>query len=127
MTTFRRAAFLGLSFSVLAMPSVQAAAKSAFDGTWAVIITTTSGGCDPTYRYVLHVADGVVSPDAKESSGVIDISGKVDSSGQVKVRVGRGQQHANGTGKLAANAGAGTWTGSSASEACAGRWEAKRS
>jgi hypothetical protein len=91
-----------------------------------VTIITTTGGCDPTYRYVVHIADGDVSPQVDQSSGAFDISGKVDGGGAVKVTVRRGQQQADGTGKLSERAGTGAWTGKSASEACAGRWEATR-
>ena len=87
---------------------------------------TQSGTCDPAYRYAVSVSNGNIIADARESSGVVAISGKVDGSGQVKVNLSRGEQQANATGKLSANGGAGTWSGKSSSSACSGSWEAKR-
>src|SRR6476646_5296332 len=75
-------------------------AKTPFDGPWAVTIMTESGSCDPAYRYAVIVADGNVAYDARESSGLIAISGKVDGQGNVKVNLSRGEQHANANGKL---------------------------
>jgi hypothetical protein len=101
-------------------------AKTPFDGPWAVTIMTENGTCDPAYRYAVVVADGNVSYDARESSGLIAISGKVDGQGHVKVNLSRGEQQANASGKLSPSGGIGTWTGKSSSVACSGRWEAKR-
>ena len=61
--------------------------RSPWPSLKVVTIITTAGGCDPAYRYVVHVADGNVSPEVDQSSGAFDISGKVDGGGQVKVRV----------------------------------------
>jgi len=103
-----------------------ATAKTPFDGPWAVTIMTESGTCDPAYRYAVVVADGNVASDARESSGLIAISGKVDDQGHVKVNLSRGEQKANASGKLSPSGGIGTWTGKSSSAICSGRWEAKR-
>jgi hypothetical protein len=118
--------FLILGFALGGADLVPVEAKTPFDGPWAVTIMTKSGSCDPAYRYALVVADGTVTYDARESSGLIAISGKVDGQGQVKVNLSRGEQQANANGKLSQNGGAGTWTGKSSSVACSGRWEAKR-
>jgi hypothetical protein len=121
---FRLSVILGLSLSAGGL--VPAEARSPFDGPWAVTIMTENGSCDPAYRYAVVVADGNVTYDARESSGVIAISGKVDAQGQVRVNLSRGEQQANASGKLSANGGTGTWSGKSSSVACSGRWEAKR-
>jgi hypothetical protein len=127
MTTLRRSVFLGMALCAAPLLStLPVSAKTAYDGTWVVTIITTTGGCDPAYRYIVHVADGNVSPEMDSSSASFDISGKVDGGGQVKVSVRRGQQHADGSGRLSEKAGTGAWTGKSASEACAGHWEASR-
>jgi hypothetical protein len=101
-------------------------ARGPFDGAWAVTILTERGSCDPAYRYAVVVADGTITPDARESSGVVAISGKVDGRGQVRVNLSRGDQSANGSGTLTTAGGAGTWSGKSSSVACTGRWEARR-
>jgi hypothetical protein len=103
-----------------------APARTSFDGTWSVTIKTESGSCDPAYRYAVEIADGNVAANAKESSGLVNISGKVEANGQVKVSVRRGEQHADGAGRLSEKGGIGTWTGKSATTACSGQWEAQR-
>ena len=113
---------LGLSLT----GSSPAVAKTPFDGAWAVVIMTESGSCDPAYRYAVVVADGNVRSDARESGGLIAISGKVDEQGHVKVNLSRGEQKANASGKLSPSGGIGTWSGKTSSAACSGRWEAKR-
>jgi hypothetical protein len=115
-----------LLLAVFLAGAAPAAAKTPFDGPWAVTIMTESGGCDPAYRYAVVVADGNVLADARESSGLIGISGRVDGQGQVRVTLSRGEQQASASGRLSPTAGSGTWTGRSASAACSGRWEAKR-
>jgi len=104
----------------------QASAQSTFDGGWSVLIITEVGTCDAAYRYPLQIANGEVLYDTKEGSGAVQITGKVEPAGQVKVVVQRGGQHAVGIGKLSQNSGVGSWAGKSAGEDCSGRWEARR-
>jgi hypothetical protein len=99
------------------------AAAASFDGNWSVVIITESGSCDAAYRYRLRIQNGVVHYDGEAD---VNVSGKVDEHGAVKVVVARGQQHADGTGRLDGDAGAGTWTGASTADRCRGRWEAER-
>ena len=116
---------LGASDSA-AQTKFAAKAKAPFDGAWAVTIMTEKGSCDPAYRYAVLVSDGKVVSDARDSTGTINVSGKIDPEGNVSVAVRRGQQHAEGTGKLSEAGGTGTWSGKSQSSACTGRWEARR-
>jgi hypothetical protein len=118
--------FLALGTAILGAGAGLVEAKTPFDGPWAVTIMTESGTCDPAYRYAVVVADGKVTADFNESSGTINISGKIDAGGRVSVNVGRGDQRADATGKLSQSSGSGTWTGKTSQAACAGRWEAKR-
>ncbi len=117
---------LGFGVALACAADAPAGAKTPFDGPWAVIIMTESGSCDPAYRYAVMVADGNVTYDARESSGLIAISGKVDGKGAVKVNLRRGEQQADASGRLSENGGTGTWAGKSSSSVCSGRWEAKR-
>jgi hypothetical protein len=128
MTKFlqRRPILLGLGAAVLLAAGGPAPAKSIFDGLWSVTIITETGTCDPAYRYPIQITDGAVTYNMNEGSGIVDIVGKVDANGAVKVVVRRGDQHADGSGRLSQNGGAGTWAGKSAQIACAGRWEAAR-
>ena len=100
-----------------------AAPAANFDGTWSVVIMTESGTCDAAYRYRVRIENGVVRYDGDSD---ISFSGKVDGTGAVRVSVARGQQHADGTGRLDGDGGTGTWTGASTADRCQGRWEAER-
>ena len=114
----------GLVLGATLLPLATAAARTAdFDGNWSVLVITESGSCDAAYRYGVNVANGAVH--YRGESG-IDVAGSVDDSGRVKVTIGRGQQSAEGTGRLTANSGSGTWTGHSTESRCQGRWEAER-
>jgi hypothetical protein len=96
---------------------------ASFDGNWSVVIITESGSCDAAYRYRLRIQNGVVHYDGEAD---VNVSGKVDPNGAVRVTVARGQQHADGAGRLNGDAGAGTWSGASTADRCQGRWEAER-
>lgn len=104
--------------------SVQAQANTAdFDGNWSVLIVTDQGGCDRAYRYAVRIDDGRILFRGTED---IRLSGAVSPSGQVRVRVSRGDQSALGTGRLSEDSGTGTWTGHSSQQQCSGHWEAER-
>jgi hypothetical protein len=114
------------ALSLVAAVAFASAAKAnaSFDGAWQVTIVTQSGDCDPAYRYPVKVEGGRVLYNGDNS---FEVSGTVGESGAVSVTIGRGDQHASGTGKLTASSGSGEWTGKSSSTACSGRWEATRS
>ena len=100
-----------------------AAARSAFDGAWTVVILTDSGGCDTGQRLSVEIRDGALLYSGAAS---VELQGRVSNSGQVQVRVANGGQSANGIGRLSATTGNGTWRGAGSSGACAGRWSADR-
>jgi len=85
----------------------------------SVLIVTEKGVCDRGYRYAIRITNGVVGYAGEAS---FHVSGRVGPNGAVTVRVSRGQQLANGSGRLSATTGAGVWTGG----ACAGSWSAER-
>jgi hypothetical protein len=107
-----------LSFS----PQATVAAPG-FDGTWSVLVVTEDGTCDRAYRYAVRIAGGQVKPAGDEA---VSMSGTVSGNGAVKVNVGRGDQKASGSGRLAGKAGTGRWTGRSNAGACSGTWSAER-
>jgi hypothetical protein len=95
------------------------------DGNWSVLIITEKGDCDRGYRYAVAVADGQVS--YRGDAAGITMSGTVTPAGVVKVSIRLGDKGADGTGRLSANDGTGTWHGAGANGAsCEGRWEAER-
>jgi hypothetical protein len=100
----------------------QAAARTAYDGAWSVLIVTQRGSCDRAYRYGVQIVDGRVVYDG----GIVSLSGRVNSGGGVSVSVSSGSSYASGSGRLSRNAGRGHWSGKSGSSACSGYWEAER-
>jgi hypothetical protein len=107
----------------LALTTGQTPAASTYDGQWSVLIITEAGTCDRAYRYPVRVTNGVLK---YEGEAGVEISGRVDGSGKINATVQRGEQSANGSGRLSSSSGTGTWKGKSSTTACAGRWEAER-
>jgi hypothetical protein len=101
--------------------SAPAAAKSNFDGTWSVLIVTEKGTCDRAYRYPIKIDNGTVDYAGNAS---FTVSGKVQATGAVTVTVARGNQSANGSGRLSPNGGTGSWVAGSGE--CSGTWTAER-
>ena len=101
--------------------STSEAARSSFDGTWSVTATTTSGSCDPSFRFPIQVEGGrVVSRD------ISGVSGRVSPRGIVQVTVNQGDRSVYGSGRLSRNVGAGRWVARAPSGGCTGVWQAQR-
>ncbi len=107
----------------LAGAAGQAPAASNFDGEWSVVIITEAGTCDRAYRYPVKVVNGQVKYSGEAA---VTLTGRVDASGRLNATVQRGDQSANGSGRLSSSSGAGTWKGKSSTTSCAGRWEAEK-
>ena len=90
-----------------------------YDGVWSVSITTAKGDCIASYRYPMRIDHGVL---ANGGDMAINVSGKVAANGAVKVVLSHGDTRASGSGRLDANAGAGSWK----TETCSGSWTAER-
>ena len=124
VTGFLRASMLALAvLAGVAASGRPAPAASNFDGQWSVLIITEAGTCDRAYRYPVTVANGVLK---YEGEAAVSISGRVDPNGKLNATVQRGEQSANGSGKLLSSTGSGTWKGKSSTTACTGRWEAEK-
>jgi hypothetical protein len=98
---------------------IPAQAAPNFDGLWSVVIITEKGTCDRSYRYPVRISGGSVGYAGQAS---FNVSGRVNPNGAVTVTVSRGEQRANGSGRLASDWGAGTWSGGD----CSGKWEAEK-
>jgi hypothetical protein len=114
--------------SILAVACASAAvstatARTAFDGSWSVLIVTEQGTCDRAYRYGVQIVDGNV---IYEGGGPINLSGRVAQNGSVRVTVSSSGSQADGAGRLSRSVGRGNWRGRSGSQACSGYWEAER-
>ncbi len=112
MKTRTAVAFAFVAASLLVHPAL---AQTSYDGLWNVTISTSTGSCEPTTRFLLTVIDGSVS-------GPGDASGRVGRAGMVRVSM----QGAYANGRLNGNAGSGRWNDVSGGLACSGHWEASR-
>jgi hypothetical protein len=99
---------------------VRAAGK--YDGTWSVVVYTSSGPCDAAYRFSGQIVNGMIV----YSGGGIDLAGRVRSNGAASLRVSSGSAFAVASGHLNAARGAGTWYGQASGGRCAGNWVAQR-
>jgi hypothetical protein len=117
---FAAAAPLALFLTLAA--SSAGAVQSGYAGSWSVVITTSKGDCDKAYRYSVTVDPGGTINYG--GSGGFKASGRVERNGAVEVRISRGDQAAQGSGRLLGNSGRGTW--SLPSGGCSGTWRADR-
>ena len=106
-----------------AVASAPSAIAAGYDGSWSVLIVTQKGPCDSAYRYGLKIQNGIVY---YAGSAAVNVSGRVNRGGKVKVRVSAGSQDANGSGRLFSNSGRGVWRGNGSSGTCSGYWTAER-
>lgn len=90
-----------------------------YDGLWSVSIVTQKGDCDPGYRYPVRITNGTLS-NAGDSN--FTVTGKVGATGAITVTVSAAGKSATGSGRLAGDAGIGSWIGG----ACSGTWTAER-
>jgi len=94
-----------------------------FDGTWSVLVITDRGDCDRAYRYPVRIQRGKIG-HADPSNSSFTIGGRVGKGGTVTVFVSRGNQRADGIGRLTRAGGGGKWKSSKGE--CSGRWTAER-
>jgi hypothetical protein len=111
---------VGLGVGLVA---ADAQAQQAHDGRWSVEVVTEKGDCDRAFRYPVAVQNGRIRY-AGDASG-FNISGQVAPNGAVQVSITSSQGRADGRGRIAGSAGAGTWT-ISGGRACSGRWSADK-
>jgi hypothetical protein len=116
----RRLALLAV-LAAAALPSTADARAGSYDGVWNVTFATTRGNCSSGYSVPFTVTGSRVS-----SAGGGRVSGRVKRSGAVAVQVSVGASHASGGGRLAAVAGAGSWSGVISGDQCSGTWQARR-
>jgi hypothetical protein len=124
MSNFLRPIFATLFVaSLVALPSVPSDAArrtNAFDGSWSVVIYTTSGDCDRSLRYSLQIIGGQIVSQQQN----YQIAGAVAPNGAIRVTVAEAGRSASGSGRLVGNNGSGQWRTSTGQ--CAGQWTAAR-
>jgi hypothetical protein len=106
---------------VAASATDTARARTSFDGGWTVQIMTQRGACDPNSSFGVEIRDANV-----HGAGGVPVRGRVAGNGAVSVSVASGDQSANGSGRLSASSGGGTWHGVGSRGTCSGRWSASR-
>lgn len=113
----------GVLAFLIATPSLDnAAAGTAYDGSWALSIVTQRGACDRNYSFQVQVINGIVS-----HPNLVRLRGRVSKGGKTRVSVSVMDKHASGYGQLSRTAGRGRWTGYAGSDRCSGYWTAQRS
>jgi hypothetical protein len=117
----RRILAIAAFAAVLVPAAADARAPGSFDGVWNVVFATTRGTCSSGYSVPFTVTGSRVS-----SAGGGKVEGLVNRAGAVAVRVKVGASHAAGGGRLAGNAGAGSWSGIISGDRCSGTWQATR-
>ncbi len=120
LKAYLQASLLALACIAVAGPAF---ARTAFDGDWSVVIATSGGACEPTFRYPIAISNGAV---INAGNGVASVQGEVRPNGKVRVLVQSGNQWADGSGRLDTNRGSGVWKGQGSSGACEGTWVAMR-
>jgi hypothetical protein len=113
---------LASAFAACAVVSTPAWAAP-YDGSWSVVVVPRSGACSQSYRYGVQITNGVVY---YAGGGPVSVSGRVSSSGAVRVTVSAGGQYAAGSGRLGRSSGGGSWRGQGPTGSCAGVWSASR-
>jgi hypothetical protein len=98
-------------------------AATPFDGEWSVLIITSTGTCDESYRFAGRITNGIIS---YEGGGAIAVSGRVAPSGALTATVSNGPNYGMASGRLVGNSGKGTWRGQNSIGACSGSWTAER-
>jgi hypothetical protein len=89
---------------------------------WSVVVSSKHGLCSGAYRYPVAIVKGTVRR-ADRGNQAVNIRGRVEADGRVRVDVGSGDLRAHGVGRLSQSAGGGTWRSATG---CTGRWQATR-
>jgi len=104
------------------MPATDLYAAGKYDGSWSVVVYTSSGPCDPSARFSGQIVNGEIS----YAYGSLEVTGHVDADGATLVQVTYGSAHGEAHGRMSAARGSGTWTGIGPDGRCAGTWMATR-
>jgi hypothetical protein len=111
--------------SLMALASAVAApAPGRFDGSWAIEIATEGGACDPLYRYYIVIDGETVRIRSMMGETAYATAGFVQPNGSINVRFGQASDPVTVRGRLAADAGGGTWIAEA--RGCRGKWRAAR-
>jgi hypothetical protein len=115
---------LSTAFAIICLAPPANAAP--FDGTWNMLVVTTSGHCG-RIPIGLGISHGrIFSTGGRFARYPIQLAGRVSASGQVRMNAVAGPRSASGTGRFNRVQGNGTWSGTGPSGICSGVWTAIR-
>jgi hypothetical protein len=97
--------------------------KSQFNGDWKVALVTETGMCGSALQYGIAIDNGSINHRGASDSS-INVFGRVDRGGRVRVTLVRGTARAAAIGQLKLASGSGTWQ--LPTLGCTGRWSAAR-
>jgi hypothetical protein len=116
------AALAFLSFASFAPPALAAP----FDGSWSMLVVTTSGHCG-RIKVGLAVHGGRISSTSGSFAlHPIRVDGLISGSGQTRMNAVAGPRVAKGVGRFTRAKAGGKWTGTGPSGVCSGVWSAVR-
>jgi hypothetical protein len=118
LATVIAASFLSLGTAAAAPP------QGRYDGSWSIEIATEGGACDPLYRYYLVIDGETVRVRSMMGETAYAAAGFVQPNGSINVRFGQASDPVTVRGRLASDAGAGTWVAEA--RGCRGKWRAAR-
>jgi hypothetical protein len=117
---------LSAAFAILCLASP--ASASPFDGSWNMLVVTTSGHCGKI-KVGLAVSHGRISSTSGSFAlHRIRIDGLISGAGgQTRMIAVAGPRVAKGSGRFMRSQGSGKWSGTGPSGVCSGVWTAVRS
>jgi hypothetical protein len=116
------AILLALTLAAALTHSTNVLASTEYDGLWSVVVYTTKGQCDPSYRVNGAITNGEIS----YAYGSLEVKGHVEPGGATHVHVTYGDANGEAHGHMMATHGSGTWSGNGPNGHCAGTWTAMR-
>ena len=112
--------------AAVALLGSAALAKAPYDGSWTMVLATTSGHCG-TIKMGMAVKGGHISATSgKFVRHKIALAGRIAGSGATKINGVAGPRQAIGTGHFTKAKGSGKWNGTGPSGVCSGYWVAVR-
>ncbi len=116
-------ALLVATFVALALTQATGVlATTKFDGMWSVVVYTSTGPCDPSYRISGQIVNGEIS----YAYGSVEVTGRVEPNGDTHVHVTAGNGRGEAHGHMTPTHGGGTWSGDGPDGHCTGTWVATR-
>ena len=120
----RICAFALLAFILVC--SAPPAIAAPYDGSWSMLVVTTSGHCGKIPVPLAIRGSRIVSTGGKFVFHRIHLVGRISPSGHARINAVAGPRAAQGIGRFDRYRGGGKWTGTGPSGVCSGFWTAVR-